>query len=680
MAMLTANSARMSVAADDFVPPSPTKSSDIKQTSGIFPHRQRVYCPPAVPYCPPPTPVPSVIPEDAPPPEKSTQEKVTESPSTNTGGMNQPQGQQQNTAPNLTTSSTASSAPAFIGDFINSGGSKLSAPGSVLEKPAGATNNWTPLAYQLVDSHGNAYYRNVDIIPTQIGPNVVNVPFANAFAFARNGAYQQDSAYLINSNTTIGYQAGLSMYNGAAYNGDGSTLPGPVVAGQNIAMVASLPHGANGNSTGVFSIGAPASLDVGGGGHTTQEILYIHDTSTNTDFIVFRATPAPNFSVDPTKFSTGQAGMYAVRDGANHFVMPAYLATNAVGINVVSPSLGAGGIQKLVENASPIPRDRVFLGYNYFQGAQLGLPNGGTANVNRLTPGFEKTFLNQRASVEFRVPFATTVDNVNLSGLSNTGSIQLGNVTAYMKALLYTDSVNSWTTGLGVQMPTANGTTMNTTLVGRDINGNADPRTWTVATIGNEAVHIMPYLGYVYTPNDRFYAQSVMQFDVCTNGNPVSTAAVYPVTTFDPTTGQLNGFTTGATPLTRTGMLQDTNFMYLSANAGYWIYKVRNPYETGLTGIAPTVEVHYNQSLQKGDVVAGPYGNMASPVSGVSNVNGVVGVNTIIGHDKYLTAAYVAPFTNGVNNKFFDGELRVMFNYYFGGSLANARFANVPGQ
>lgn len=48
------------------------------------------------------------------------------------------------------------------------------------------------------------------------------------------------------------------------------------------------------------------------------------------------------------------------------------------------------GRLKLTENTSPIPQDRVFVNYSYFDDTPL-FPGG--VNVNRVAPGFEKTFL-----------------------------------------------------------------------------------------------------------------------------------------------------------------------------------------------------------------------------------------------------------------------------------------------
>ena len=355
--------------------------------------------------------------------------------------------------------------------------------------------------------------------------------------------------------------------------------------------------------------------------------------------------------------------------------LPLFILTQPGALTIYSPSLAAGGPQKLVDNASPLPRDRVFFNYNYFHNTPI-IVDGKAVSVNRLTPGFEKTFFDQRMSIEVRVPFATTVDNVIAStpGATNTSDIKLGNQTTYLKGILYGDPSLSITGGIGVQLPTAG-----------DTSYSVDGYQYTFATntivttapqeivhVKNEAVHLLPFLGAVYTPNDHFFAQAVAQFDFATGGNAVTNAAQFP--SLNIVTGDITSATTG---LVGAGSLTDTDFMYLSANAGYWMYKVDNPNERGLTGFAPTAELHYNQSLGRQDVVAGYYGNTTNGLSNVSVVNGVIGANAVFGHDKYVSVGYVAPFTSGTN-RMFDGELRVMFNYYFGASRVNSRFSNVP--
>ncbi|MBS0202280.1 MAG: hypothetical protein JSS49_05215 [Planctomycetes bacterium] len=296
--------------------------------------------------------------------------------------------------------------------------------------------------------------------------------------------------------------------------------------------------------------------------------------------------------------------------------------------------------QKLAENASPLPRDRVYLNYNYFDQVPSTFGNQG---VNRFSPGFEKTFFDQWASVEVRLPFTSQLSNsIDVNGV-NSNQVQFGNVTTYLKGLLYASPEMALSTGLGVQLPTAGDTEL--FAMGQE-----------VLKIANRSVHLMPFVAATYTPGSRFYAQGILQFDFDTNGNSVYTK---------PTSGP---------QLQLQGTMQDQSLLYASLSTGYWIYRAPNPNDRGLTGIAPTAELHYNTTLQSSDTV----GNTFVPASQIANLNGIVGLNAVFGYNKYLTVGYCTPL--GRADAQFNSELRVMFNYYFGGSTVNPRFSQVPGQ
>ncbi len=304
----------------------------------------------------------------------------------------------------------------------------------------------------------------------------------------------------------------------------------------------------------------------------------------------------------------------------------------------IDPALTTGRT-KLAEGSSPIPRDRVFFNYSYFDNAKL-TSNG--IYVNRYTPGIEKTFFNGNASVELRLPFASTLSsNIDTStGFVNPTDFQFGNVTIYTKALLYQNSTFACSTGLGFTVPTAS-------------NINFRQGSQQTLRVSNDSVHLLPFVGGVYTPNDRFYSQGFLQFDFDSNGN-----RVYSTTDLQGVTGN---------SLNLIGRVQDAAFLYASVNAGYWVYRSDTPGTTGLTGFSPIAELHYNRSLQSGDQVA----ILGQPVYGQSStnvevLNAVIGANMLFGRSRILTTAFTTPLGMGVDRQF-NGELRVMFNWYFGG-------------
>lgn len=275
-----------------------------------------------------------------------------------------------------------------------------------------------------------------------------------------------------------------------------------------------------------------------------------------------------------------------------------------------------------------VPRDRVYLNYSYFDGVPL-LPNG--VNVHRFTPGFEKTFFDGMSSIEVRTPFASTLSNtLFVNDPNDVSSAEFGNVTLFLKQLLYTSDTLAFSGGLGLALPTASDVTVFDTRGGPQL-----------ARIQNQSVHLLPFLGSLYTPTDQLFVQQFLQFDFDANGNAVTVANI------------------------PAGRLNEMTFLYYSIGGGYWLYNDPNS-DRLFSRIAPIVELHYNKSLTNTDALLSP--------SDLDLLNGVVGVTAMMGENKSLTLAYTTPLGAG-DNRQFNGELRVMLNWYFGGSTN--RFSRV---
>lgn len=315
--------------------------------------------------------------------------------------------------------------------------------------------------------------------------------------------------------------------------------------------------------------------------------------------------------------------------------------------SVAIPLTNGVGVMKLAENTSPIPRDRVFLSYNYFDNVNM-IP-GGLA-VNRLTPGFEKTFFDGRTSVELRIPMATTLSsnttynqgnfNSNISPVNfDSNQYELGNLTMFFKGLIYQDEQFALSTGLGVAAPTADGLEIATQY--------GDP----VATITNQSWHLLPFVGAVYTPSDRWYAQGMMQIDISTNGSSVFAPDPY---------GNL----------TKIGHINDPNYLFSSVGTGYWFYDAADQ-SSLLTRASAFTELHFNNSLQATDTVRNFDLTVGSRQDRIQTVNAVIGTNLILHQNKSLMLGYVAPLGGG-SDRAFDGEFRLLFNWYFGAPLNRA--------
>lgn len=291
-------------------------------------------------------------------------------------------------------------------------------------------------------------------------------------------------------------------------------------------------------------------------------------------------------------------------------------------------SSGGVGRMKIAEGGTILPQDRFFFRYSYLDNVRYS--NGGQ-HLNRYVPGFEKSFREGSFSVEVRAPFATnTVSSSTLNGdtFSSGSDTRFGNLTVYLKSLLLDTGKFALSGGLGIVTPTASDT--------RVSYANGTP----LLSIQNDSVRLQPFLGGLYTPNDRFFVQSFLQWDGATSGNRVA----------------INSTGTG---LTSAGRITDPSNLFLDVGAGYWLY--RSNEKRGLTGIIPMVELHQNSALQPGDVVtAGPFqvGNFTGTTS---LTNFVAGTTFEFGKRSNFTASYVGPIGGGSDRQF-DGGVQLFYS------------------
>ena len=295
-------------------------------------------------------------------------------------------------------------------------------------------------------------------------------------------------------------------------------------------------------------------------------------------------------------------------------------------------SSGGVGRTKIAEGGTVLPQNRIFFRYSNVQ--NVAFTNRGS-NLNRFTPGFEQSFFDGSASFELRAPFATdatTTSSLDTNTFSNGRDTRFGNLTLYAKALLHQTEKLAVSGGLGIALPTAS-----------DINVNYANGT-SLLRVRNESVHLQPFLGALYTPNNRFFAQGFLQYDIAASGNSVA----------------INS--TGA-GLRNAGTLTDPNNIFFDVGLGYWAY--RSDAKRGLTGIIPTVEVHQTNSVQDGDLVsAGPFqvGNFSGSTSITSFV---AGTTFEFGRRSQLTAGYATPLGGGVDRQY-DGAFQFNFNRLLG--------------
>jgi hypothetical protein len=322
-----------------------------------------------------------------------------------------------------------------------------------------------------------------------------------------------------------------------------------------------------------------------------------------------------------TAATTAQNGIFDDNDD--------WLATYSFSEQVVV-GVGAGGgalvrRMKLAENNSPIPRDRIFGFYNYFSNVP-----GGFGDVHRFTPGFEKTFVDGIMSLDVRLPFASTLSSNQIAGVAESAGAEFGNVTATWKAILIQRQNVLVSGGVGLGFPTADDTRVEM------------PDGTPLLHIHNDALHVLPFAGFLWTPDDENFVQGFLQFDLDTNGNRVY------------------GGPTGSLP--SLGRIQDAALMYMDVTFGTWLH--RNPGGCGITGIAPVIELHYSTTVQDEESLVGE-GITVQPLSQRFDVlNFTMGAHVMF-HDRFVITPGVSLPLRGNHDHQFDYEAMVLANWYF---------------
>lgn len=355
--------------------------------------------------------------------------------------------------------------------------------------------------------------------------------------------------------------------------------------------------------------------------------------------LVSQVEQAANPGTRVTQLMFGQ--VMAVYDGNElryYSVITDTVSGPGMVINVPNPGSGGGGggvvgIIKISEDNNPMPRDRVIFNYDYFSNVPFtasGIP------VNRYQFGIEKTFLDGRASLEFRLPFASTLNSDGT--IMGTGrNTEFGNLRLAAKALLVRRETVNVAAGLGVYLPTADDLNV------RNMNGS------NFISVQNSSVQLAPYAALLYTPNDRLFAQAWMGFTFDTGGNQV---------TVDPNMfGRSN-----------IGNFRGATLWTIDAQVGYWIYQAESGF---VRGLAPFVELHYNGTVSSGTVLNAGNGFFIGDTVGNSDeLNMTAGVTTKLGDQSTLGVAMAAPLRTG-QNRTFDYQIGVRFNYFFGYTARN---------
>jgi hypothetical protein len=387
---------------------------------------------------------------------------------------------------------------------------------------------------------------------------------------------------------------------------------------------------------------------------------------------------------------------------------------------------------KVAEDESPLPQNRIYFRYNFYNDAQavvgLGasstvLPPGASAPLTVFTPttklydyhlytfGFEKTFWNNMMSFELRVPLQTSlassldlragsvtsftpatastppvfgVASTPQDTLGNTDT-EFGNMTMLLKALLYRDPNWALTFGLSMTAPTGQDEKVSVTDFTGLINiANNNLARFRQFQIDNETWSLSPFLAALWVPNQRWFAQGFLEFDAPLNKSTVTYTEVTTSPGFEAsplTLGILDQNPTALIPpIAVHDRIREQMLLHVDVGTGFWLMHDRN--RDWLTGIAPTVEVHYTGALDKAQIITLPQDPAVTATSSntfaiqppptignlrnrVNIVDLTVGTTFEIASSSTVAAGFAFPLTQG-DNKTFDWEFQLQLNYYFG--------------
>jgi len=245
-----------------------------------------------------------------------------------------------------------------------------------------------------------------------------------------------------------------------------------------------------------------------------------------------------------------------------------------------------------------------------------------------------------------------------------------------LKGLLYRTSTLAISTGLGIGIPTAQDTKVTVTdFLSDGFNSNVELERLRQFRISNNTWALSPYVGFLSTPNDRFFTQGFLEFDVPVNKSTVSYSQQALLNT-EP--GNLT-----LTPTATSESIRDQTLMQVDLGVGYWL--VRNPGSSWLTAVAPTIELHYTTTLDNADIITLP-GTQLTPTLAIPEPNPTagnlrnrtdlldltVGTTFVIGDRATLATGFAFPLKTG-DNRTYDWEFLFQLNYYFGAQNGSGR-------
>ncbi|MEM8669142.1 MAG: hypothetical protein AAGG48_16590 [Planctomycetota bacterium] len=288
----------------------------------------------------------------------------------------------------------------------------------------------------------------------------------------------------------------------------------------------------------------------------------------------------------------------------------------------------------IADNTSPIPQHRVYFLFQNFHNAidsDLSSISGSartrTDDLNRYTLGVERTFIDDLASIEFRLPLTgTSVPNMNdTAGTAVIETAVLSSITAVLKGVLWSDVDSVFVGGVGIDFA----------IGGSDVQVNLGPAN---ASLESNGVDFAPYIGYATSLGENAFLQSFLSVNLPTSSDDVIV------------TGGLEN------------KIRRQETLTANLSGGMWLARFSEP--AMVTGIAALLELHYTTSLGGTERPTGD--GLASfdiHYSRFNTLNLTTGLHFEINTATAVRFGAVAPLRDGSDRQF-DVELQASLNHY----------------
>ena len=170
-------------------------------------------------------------------------------------------------------------------------------------------------------------------------------------------------------------------------------------------------------------------------------------------------------------------------------------------------------------------------------------------------------------------------------------------------------------------------------------------RTFLTATLENETWYLTPFAALLLTPNDRFFSQDFISYRMAAGADAVTSRRI---------SGNIDY-----------SNRRDSNMLMIDSSVGYWIY--RDPRGRGLTGLAPTLELHYMTTTEDGDDVYS-FDTRTDYLSLTAGCTAEIARNATLATGLVLPLREQEDLSFGPTNRNFDWELAIQLNIRYGQS------------